>query len=68
MAEENREVFLEAGGKEYRYIPCLNDGDEQMALMLDLVRRNLHGWRPPVANDLSRGLAAYQQMVETASA
>ncbi len=66
MAEENREVFLEAGGKEYRYIPCLNDGADQIALMLDLVRRNLHGWQPPVADDLRRGLAAYQQMVETA--
>lgn len=59
IAEENREVFLEAGGKEHRYIPCLNDGEDQVALILDLIRSNLHGWRPPTAEELRQSLAAH---------
>jgi ferrochelatase len=65
MAEENKEVFLEAGGKDYRYIPCLNDNTDQMTLMLDLVRTHLSGWQPPAADDVRQSLAAYQRMVET---
>ena len=28
IAMEAKEEFLEAGGEEFHYIPCLNDGDE----------------------------------------
>lgn len=62
MAEENREVFLEAGGKEYRYIACLNDGPQQMTLMMDMVETNLHGWQPTAAEDLRQNLDAYNLM------
>ena len=33
MAVENRDLFLQAGGKHYQYIPCLNDSAAQVALM-----------------------------------
>ncbi|MCO5724299.1 ferrochelatase [Robiginitalea marina] len=33
IAMEGEEEFLEAGGKEYRHIPCLNDRGEWVALM-----------------------------------
>lgn len=36
MALENKELFLEAGGKSFNYIPCLNDDDSQVALMQQL--------------------------------
>lgn len=52
MAVENRHGFLEAGGAQYQYIPCLNDGADQLALMLDLARAHLQGWLPPQQNDL----------------
>lgn len=41
IAIANREVFMAAGGSEYRMIPALNDSDEQLALMLALIRENL---------------------------
>ncbi len=36
MAVENRDVFLQAGGQAYHYIPCLNDSEAQVALMAAL--------------------------------
>lgn len=42
--EENRHIFLEAGGEQFRYIPCLNDSDDHVAFLTDLVHRNLGGW------------------------
>jgi ferrochelatase len=41
---ENREYFLEAGGEEYRYIPCLNDDPRHLEMMLGLVERHSCGW------------------------
>jgi len=35
---ENRHYFIDAGGKEYRYIPCLNDSDSHIELMSDILR------------------------------
>jgi len=29
---------LEAGGETYRYIPCLNDSDAHVEVMLDLIK------------------------------
>jgi protoporphyrin/coproporphyrin ferrochelatase len=59
MAEQNRELFLEAGGQEYHYIPCLNDTADQMALMTDLVNTHLQGWSPPDLADLQQSAAAF---------
>jgi len=41
---ENRDVFFNAGGKEFRYIPALNDSQEQIELLADLVRSHTQGW------------------------
>lgn len=41
---EVRETFLHAGGTDYSHIACLNDGDDGMALVEELVRRELSGW------------------------
>lgn len=41
---ENREIFNEAGGQEYHYIPCLNDRPDHIELLVDLVRSNTGGW------------------------
>ena len=38
MAVENRAVFLESGGSEYRFIPCLNDRDDHVGMMEEIVR------------------------------
>ena len=38
IAIANQEIFMEAGGETYRYIPCLNDSDAHVELMLDLIK------------------------------
>lgn len=44
---ENREIFLAAGGRSFRYIPCLNDRPDHVRLLADLIERNLQGWTVP---------------------
>jgi ferrochelatase len=39
-----RESFLAAGGRNFAYIPCLNDRDDHIELLAGLVRRELAGW------------------------
>jgi protoporphyrin/coproporphyrin ferrochelatase len=39
-----RESFLEHGGEHFTFVPCLNDADDHVALLADLVRRELAGW------------------------
>jgi len=38
LAMENKDLFLENGGKQYNYIPCANDSDIQIELLADLVK------------------------------
>ena len=41
---EGKSTFLTAGGKEYCYIPCLNERDDWIAALRDIALRNLQGW------------------------
>jgi ferrochelatase len=41
---ENREFFLESGGKNFAAVPCLNDSAEGMNVISDIVARELKGW------------------------
>ena len=41
---ENKEIFLTAGGKNYYYIPCLNDSDEQVKLLCFLINKHTSQW------------------------
>lgn len=40
-AMENRRIFLESGGREYRYIPALNDRPAHIELLAQLIIRHL---------------------------
>jgi len=42
--EEIKESFEEAGGKEFTYIPCLNDDDAHIDALTQIISRNLQGW------------------------
>lgn len=44
IAEENREVFEQAGGQSYHYIPALNASDSHIALLLKLVEEQANLW------------------------
>ena len=44
IAMENAEIFRHAGGENFAHIPCLNDSPGGMAVLEDVVRRELQGW------------------------
>lgn len=44
IAMQNSEFFIAAGGETLRYIPALNDSDEQVASLAALVLRHTQGW------------------------
>jgi len=41
IAITNKDIFLEAGGKSYRYIPALNDSDAHVDAMAEIIRSAL---------------------------
>ena len=51
IAIECRETFLTAGGKEFRYIPALNESPPFIHALAALAERHLQGW------DVARGKA-----------
>jgi ferrochelatase len=44
IAMENAQIFRAAGGENFAAIPCLNDSDLGMAVIRDVVLRELQGW------------------------
>ncbi|WP_064602585.1 ferrochelatase [Photobacterium sp. J15] len=44
IAEQCKEIFLEAGGKEFNLIPCLNDNPAHIDMMAALVEQHCQGW------------------------
>ncbi len=44
IAMRGKEQFIEAGGEQFAYIPCLNASVPGMAMLETLVRRELSGW------------------------
>ncbi|WP_341928495.1 ferrochelatase [Methyloversatilis discipulorum] len=52
IAVENRDAFIGRGGKQFSYIPCLNERPDWIAALGGIVRRELGHWwdeagRPP---------------------
>jgi len=44
IEEEIRDAFLEAGGKSFTYIPCLNNDPAHIAALTGVIVDNLKGW------------------------
>ena len=44
IAIENAHVFKKKGGKDFLYIPCLNDSEHGMLVIWDIATRELKGW------------------------
>ncbi len=42
--EEIRESFEHAGGESFTYIPCLNDDDAHIAMMMAILANEMQGW------------------------
>jgi len=43
---EVRHAFMQAGGKAFRYIPCLNDNYAWIGALSRMAQRHLAGWQP----------------------
>jgi len=41
---QNSELFMEAGGEQYRYIPALNDDALFVECLADLIKQHSQGW------------------------
>jgi len=48
---EAREAFLHAGGKEFHYIPCLNDDPAWITALCEVTQQHLMGWPTQAAVD-----------------
>lgn len=44
IAQEGKETFIQAGGGEFHYIPCLNKEKHHIDLLETLIREHTHGW------------------------
>lgn len=51
IAQEARDDFLAAGGKEFHYIPALNEDGAWIEALADLVERHLSGWPTKILAD-----------------
>lgn len=44
VAHENKQYFIEAGGKEYEYIPALNASAAHVNILQQLIQQHIQGW------------------------
>jgi protoporphyrin/coproporphyrin ferrochelatase len=44
IAMEGRSAFLTAGGREFHYIPCLNEGPAWIAALAGIAEQHMSGW------------------------
>ena len=47
IAIGGRETFLQAGGRHFEYIPCMNDEDAHIDALQEIIRANLGDWLAP---------------------
>jgi protoporphyrin/coproporphyrin ferrochelatase len=47
VAIRGRESFLNAGGTDFAYLPCLNDSPAGLNMLTTLLSRELEGWAKP---------------------
>ncbi len=47
IQDEIKEAFIEAGGRNFSYIPCLNDTEAHIDMMETIILENLAGWFNP---------------------
>jgi ferrochelatase len=50
----NRELFRDAGGREFSYVPALNDQPAHIDALVEIIERHCSGWpNPPDATELA---------------
>lgn len=53
IAIECKADFLNAGGQEFHYIPCLNERDDWLRALCDITLKHLQGWLQETPNPTS---------------
>ena len=66
--QEARAAFLGAGGKEFGYIPCLNDQHEWIAALAGIAMKQMQGWDVGPASADAAGLEQRRQRALAAGA
>ena len=56
IAIEGRTIFLESGGKDYRYIPCLNSNPVWVDALHEIAQQHLSGWSLTSETDIELAL------------
>ncbi|MFZ6751653.1 ferrochelatase [Undibacterium sp. Ren11W] len=56
VAMEVRHDFLQAGGKEFHYIPCLNESPEWLRALAEITEQHLIGWPTMITGSLREQL------------
>ena len=51
IAQEARDAFIESGGEQFHYVPCLNDDAAWTQALAAIAERHLQGWPTRVAPD-----------------
>ena len=44
ISQEACDAFLHAGGKQFNYIPCVNDSQKIVQTLNELIKTHTHGW------------------------
>ena len=44
IAMEGRAIFIQSGGQEFHYIPCLNEREDWICALVDIILNHLQGW------------------------
>ena len=43
--DENKEIFIDAGGEKFGYIPCLNDSQQHIKFIKDFLQKQTYIWK-----------------------
>lgn len=62
IAIEVKQDFLTAGGKEFHYIPCLNESPDWMRALAEIAEQHLIGW-PTMMTESLRELEKQQNLL-----
>jgi len=47
---ENKALFIEAGGEDFNYIPCLNDNEDHIDALCEILTAHMFGWPETMPN------------------
>jgi len=66
--QQARAAFLSAGGKEFGYIPCLNDQHEWIAALAGIALKHMQGWDTGTASSDAGALEQQRQRARATGA